>query len=69
MVSALAISALIGWLSGLAFAVAVVGPTRSLVFAAARPLLAVLPALDLSGPYYAFLPMRGNRPPPHVLLA
>ncbi len=65
LVAALAISAIISWLSGLAICAAVAAPAASVSLGAEPDRVATLPpAVDLPGPYYAFVSSRGNRPPP-----
>ncbi len=68
LTAALAIAAIISWLGGFALQAAV-DATPS---AATRTTLAQtsdkLPALvELAGPYFAYVPTRGNRPPPSLL--
>ena len=69
MAGAFAISALIAWLGGLAITHAIAEPERGVSVPVRVYQLANAPDVDLSGPYYAFLPTRGNRPPPRLLLA
>jgi hypothetical protein len=68
MVTALAISAVIGWLGGLALGAVCVPSERRIAIAPLfrhRPHRAAEP--DSPGPYYAFVTTRGNRPPPLLL--
>jgi hypothetical protein len=68
LVTALAISAIISWLSGLAICAAACGTTGVPIGAPPRVVAALPPAVDLPGPYYAFVSSRGNRPPPLLLV-
>jgi hypothetical protein len=68
LLTALAISALISWLSGLAICAAIRPNSGGVPIGALPRVVAALPpAVDLVGPYYAFVSSRGNRPPPVLL--
>jgi hypothetical protein len=65
MLVALVISAAISCLSAVALQRAFVPQDRAVRLGELSRTRATLPArLDLAGPYYAFIPVRGNRPPP-----
>jgi hypothetical protein len=67
LVAALAISALISWLGGLALEAAVETAAVPTLAALAQTVV-VLPApVELAGPYFAYVASRGNRPPPPLL--
>jgi hypothetical protein len=68
MLVALVISAFISCLSAVALERAFVAREGAIKLGDPPRVCAALPArLDLTGPYYAFIPVRGNRPPPLLL--
>jgi len=68
MLTALAISAVISWLTGLAFAAMLsTGETGTRIHRSGLVLVDPVCEPERSGPYYAFVPSRGNRPPPLLL--
>lgn len=68
LLAALAISAIISWLGGLALEAAVDAGDYAFTLAPPTRVRAALPApVDRSGPYFAYVAARGNRPPPLLL--
>ena len=68
LLAALAISAIISWLGGLALGVVADADDFELTFATPTRIRAALPApVDHYGPYFAYVAVRGNRPPPLLL--
>jgi hypothetical protein len=68
MLVALMISAIISCVSAFALEHRVVAREGAIRLGDPRRACAALPArLDLAGPYYAFIPVHGNRPPPLLL--
>ena len=68
MLAALSISAIISWLGGLALEVVADASHVEFTIAAPARIRVALPApVDHCAPYFAYVPTRGNRPPPLLL--